>query len=211
VNPCALLSALLIALAVPASAADRTGLEPLIGARVERDVRLAAETGATRALGALLVLGYHRCKNLCGVVQRQLAETLAELPERAPSVLFASLDPGEGPTDASAMRATLARAAPGADLSRWRFLTGAPPALMALSAPLGMDTYVRPGGEVIVHPAAVAVLTPEGALSEVFYGFDLSAAEPGARPRRGGRCWRLARADRVAVLGARRGGRPGRA
>jgi protein SCO1/2 len=171
--------------AQPASAGDRPGLDPLIGARIDPGLRLTDASGAPRAFGALLapggtllVLGYHRCRNLCGVLQRQLAETLAELPAAgAPAVLFASLDPTEGPGDAGAMRATLAEAAPAADLSRWRLLTGEAPALAALSAPLGMEAYVRPGGEVIVHPAATAVLTPQGRLSEVFYGFDFTASE----------------------------------
>jgi protein SCO1 len=180
----ALLCAALAALALPCHAQE-PDLRPMIGARIEPGVTLTDEAGERHAFrdllspgGTLLVLGYHRCENLCGVLQRQLAETVAELPPgRAPAVLFASLDPEETPGDARAMRARLGAAAPGADLSRWQFLTGAPGVLAALSAPLGMETYVRPGGQVIVHPAATAVLTPDGTLSEVFYGFDFSVAE----------------------------------
>ncbi|HET7410417.1 MAG TPA: hypothetical protein VFJ13_09475 [Paracoccaceae bacterium] len=182
---CAFLLAALIAATGPALSGERPSLDPLIGARYDLGVRLTDAAGTGHAFGelldpggTLLVLGYHRCPNLCGVLQRRLAETLTELPAgSAPAVLFASLDPDEGPIDARAMRAKLAAAAPGADLSRWRFLTGAAPAISALAAPMRMGTYVRPGGEVIVHPAATAVLTPEGRLSEVFYGFDFTAAE----------------------------------
>lgn len=185
----AILAAALVAIALPAGAGaapgSRPGMDPVIGAHFDPGLRLADRTGASHPLGGLidpagtlLVLGYHRCENLCGVLQSRLAETLGELaPGRSPTVLFASLDPDEGPEDARAMRAVLGEAVPAADLSRWRFLTGTAPALRAMSAPLGMEIYVRPGGEVIVHPAATAVLTPGGALSDVFDGFDLAAAE----------------------------------
>lgn len=171
-----------LAAAEPAIASEAPAFDPLIGARYE-DARLRDVSGAEHSLGdmidpsgTLLVLGYHRCENLCGVLQQQLAETLSELPEGArPTVLFASLDPTEGPADARAMRAELAEISPGADLSGWRFLTGGPEALAALAKPMRMETYVRPGGDVIVHPAATAVLTADRRLSEVFYGFDFTA------------------------------------
>jgi len=174
-----------LAAAVPATASEAPAFDPLIGARYDKTARLLDVSGAEHSLGemiepdgTLLVLGYHRCENLCGVLQQQLAETLSELPKRErPTVLFASLDPTEGPADARAIRADLAEISPGADLSEWRFLTGAPEALAALARPMRMETYVRPGGDVIVHPAAVAVLTADGRLSEVFYGFDFTAAE----------------------------------
>lgn len=177
--------ALMIATGSPAPAAETPAFDPLIGARYDRAAILLDENGVEQNLGqmidgdgTLLVLGYHRCENLCGILQQQLAETLAELPQaNRPTVLFASLDPTERPEDARAMRAELAALAPSADLSTWQFLTGRPDALAALARPMRMETYVRPGGDVIVHPAATAVLTQDARLSEVFYGFDFTALE----------------------------------
>lgn len=175
-----LAAALFLALAMSASAG--AGLHPQVGARVDPAARVVEADGTPAALGellapggTLLVLGYHRCENICGILQAALAETLAELGD-PPRVLFASLDPDEGPSDAEAMRASLRQAVPGANLSDWHFLTGRPEAIAAVSRPMGIETYIRPGGEVLVHPVAVGVLTPAGALSEVFYGLDFTAA-----------------------------------
>lgn len=175
----------LVGVPQPSDAGETPSFDPLIGARYDKSAALRDSTGTARQLGemldprgTLLVLGYHRCENLCGVLQQALAETLSALPDKkSPTILFASLDPSEGPPDARAMQEQLAASTPGADLSHWRFLTGDAPALSALAEPMRMETYVRPGGDVIVHPAAMAVLTMDGRLSEVFYGFDFTAAE----------------------------------
>lgn len=176
-----LVSVILLALATPAVADP--DLAPLIGARVDPGARFVDEGGRASNFneflapdGTLLVLGYHRCENMCGLLQAALAEMLKDLDD-PPRVLFTSLDPEERPEDARAMRASLHEAVPAADLSEWRFLTGTAKAVAAVAEPMGLETYVRPGGDVLVHPIALGVLTPAGALSEVFFALDFSAAE----------------------------------
>lgn len=177
-----LLQVALVTLALCSGIARAQDVQPLIGARVDMMAVLRDADGQSHAVadlltpeGTLLLPGYHRCTNICGILQQELAETLSDM-QPPPRVLFTSLDPTETPADAAQMRDKLQQAVPDVDLSNWRFLTGEAEALTALTAPLRMQTYVRPGGEVLVHPVATAVLTPEGALSEVFFGFDFTAA-----------------------------------
>src|SRR3982750_3839995 len=69
-----------------------------------RAVQLSDYLGDARPL--VLVLGYHRCPNLCGLVMHGVLEALADggLPRSAYRVLVVSIDPDETPIDARARR-----------------------------------------------------------------------------------------------------------
>lgn len=163
----------LLLLLLPAAVLARPGFAPEIGARLDAGARFTDAAGHGAPLSdlldgrpALLILGYHSCPHLCGVVQVRLAQALSEtdLDPAGYRVLFVSVAPEEGPQEARDNRRKLAQAAPEAALSPWRFLTG-PGGKMA--GRLGMDLAPRPRLGEYVHPIAVFALTPGARLARV--------------------------------------------
>lgn len=166
------LALLLLCFCPPLHAAPRPGFAPEIGTRLATGSTFTDASGRRLTLGkaldghpALLILGYHTCPNLCGVVQNRVAAALTEtgLQGRDHRVLFVSVSQSERPADAEAARRQLAQAVPEADLSAWRFLTG-PGA--AVAQRLGIELSPRARSDEIVHPVSIFVLTPDGRLAQ---------------------------------------------
>lgn len=158
----------------------------------------------------LLMLGYHRCPQLCGLATQGVLEAArqAGLAPGAARLVFVSVDPAETAADAAdrlrgdqAYARLLAGAQAGAptQLPVDR-LVGPPASIAALAAAVGF-TY-RPGDATarFAHPAGVVVVTPEGRVSRYLMGVrfpagDLRAAVDDARERRIG-----SPGDRLALL-----------
>jgi protein SCO1/2 len=176
----AVVAALLLASAPANALPNGAELNPILGSTL--DLHLAFTDSANRKAPlsaftdgkpSLILLGYHRCPNLCGLAQLDLAEGLAAaaMAPASYSVLFASVDPEETPADALAARGKLEQASTGIDLSAWHFLSGDRHAVDALTSALGAT--VRPSERgLYVHPIAVAAITGEGRLSRLITGLD---------------------------------------
>jgi protein SCO1/2 len=181
----AILAALLLFAATAANAATRPTLDPKIGSQIDLTLPFGDASGHEESLGdftaakpALLLLGYHRCPNLCGVAQLDLAEALKAtgLPPNAYTVLFISIDPAETTGDARDARQRLA-AASDLDLRSWRFLTGSTGSIATLEGEIGM-TAVQPAEQALfIHPVAVSAITADGRLSRVLQGLDYPARD----------------------------------
>jgi protein SCO1/2 len=178
-----------------------------------RAIRLGDEFGA--ATPVILVLGYYRCPQLCGLLMQGLLETVhsSGLPVAAYRIVFASIDPDDTATDAAARRRVAldyahfldAGAAPPAiDL-----LVGPPDSVAALARSIGY-TYqaatappgaAAPGvGTRFDHPAGVVVCTPDGRVSRYLMGvrFDTSQLRAALADAGGGRIGTVT--DRLALL-----------
>lgn len=160
----------------PVQAADRPSFDPKIGAQLDlrRSFRDASGTEVilSAILGgrpALLVFGYDKCPNLCGVTQQAVASDLKRtgLDPASYRALFVSIDPGETTQDAAASKAGIAGAAGPRGLTAWRFLTGADGGGAALAAEAGMTFERRDRIDQYVHPIAVLAVTPQGQVSRV--------------------------------------------
>jgi protein SCO1/2 len=181
----AILAALLLSAPPAANAATRPTLDPKIGSQIDLTLPFGDASGHEESLGdftaakpALLLLGYHRCPNLCGVAQLDLAEALKAtgLPPNAYTVLFISIDPAETTGDARDARQRLA-AASDLDLRSWRFLTGSTGSIATLEGEIGM-TAVQPAEQALfIHPVAVSAITADGRLSRVLQGLDYPARD----------------------------------
>jgi protein SCO1/2 len=178
---------LLLALGAATSvdAAARPDFTPVIGSQLDLDLRLTDESGASASLAtyttdkpALILFGYHRCPNLCGVAQLDLGEALKKtgLVAGSFSVLFLSVDPQETSSDAAADRAKLHAADAGLDLTSWHFLVADAPTLATLEQAVGL-TVTKTSHDLYVHPVAVSALTPDGRLSAVLSGLDYPSSE----------------------------------
>ena len=162
------------------AAVERPEFDPLLGRQIDTSVVLTDETGEPAPLReiaggkpALILFGYHNCPNQCGVAQQVIAGALAKTG-LGPSIvpLFITLAPEEGPGDAAAAKARLADTAGDAAMP-WRFLSGA--GVATLGEQFGIGAIERERIRQFVHPVAVFTLTPDGRISHVLPGLDLTA------------------------------------
>ena len=133
----------------------------------------------------LLMLGYHRCPQLCGLATQGVLEALrqGELPAAAARVLFVSVDPAETAADAADKRRAdlgYARSLAGAQSEEPRAierLVGPPASIDALARRVGF--VYRPGDAAarFAHPAGVVVVTPDGHVSRYLMGVRFDPAE----------------------------------
>ncbi len=165
---------ILLAAATAGGAAECPTFDPHIGAQLDAGRRLTDATGMIASLGdilagrpALVVFGYDKCPNLCGLTQQAVAADLRKtgLDPQSYRALFISIDTTEASADAAAAKQAVAPAAGPDGLKAWRFLTGAEGAALAADAGIGFDTRPRIGQ--FVHPLAVLALTPGGKISRV--------------------------------------------
>ena len=168
-------------------------------------VRLADEIASRPTL---LMLGYHRCPQLCGLATQGVLEALRQsgLPASATRILFVSIDPGETAADAAGRRqvdlryaSLLAGAAP-ADAPAIERLVGAPASIAALASSVGFAYRAGDAAARFSHPAGVVVVTPGGRVSRYLMGvrFDPRVLREAVTDAAGGRIGTLS--DRLALL-----------
>ncbi|TFY97203.1 SCO family protein [Ramlibacter humi] len=180
-------------LALPAP--PEAGLEQHIGARVPLDLAVTDEAGRARTLAdvidgtrpVLLVPGYYRCPQLCGLVMRSLLEALnGSGTDRARwRIVGVSVDPQETAADARMRHALDAEYAD--SLAPWagpldlQLLTLTAPQLQRIATAIGVRfERLPPGGgdqASFAHPATVVVLTPRGEISRYFNGMGMAPGE----------------------------------
>jgi protein SCO1/2 len=197
----------------PAPNAPDASLEQHLGATLPLELAFVDSRGAPVQLGdyfgkrpVLLVLGYYRCPNLCGLVMHSVLEALeaSGLPRHAWRVVGIGIDPQETPADAAArQRVDLAYAAhlrsaesgnaPHSKATAaeepvdLHLLVGTPTALAALAQQVGFgyapdadaDARTDDAGRAsrYVHAAGFVVVTPQGRISRYLYGVRFDARE----------------------------------
>jgi protein SCO1/2 len=173
----------------PPPAPAGVSLDSQLGAQVPADITLTDQLGRTVALADLLeserpvilLLAYYRCPMLCGLTIGGVAKGLAELgwtPGEDFRVVTISFDPRDGPADAERAR-TKAIEALGSHLAddQWPFWVGDEAEVRRLADALGFHYAYDDRTDQYAHPSAVFVLTPDGALSRVLYGFEYPALD----------------------------------
>lgn len=182
-------------LALPAP--PDAGLAQHIGARVPLDIAVTDEAGRPQRLAdvidgtrpVLLVPGYYRCPQLCGLVMRGLLDALqASGTGRAKwRIVGIGIDPGETPADAQARHqldaayaSSLADAVQAGPLDLHLLTLGAPQ-LQRVAGAIGIRFERLPATAAdpatIAHPATVVLLTPRGGISRYFNGLGIDAGE----------------------------------
>lgn len=173
-------------------------LEQHPGARLPLELRALDDDGRARRLSdffgdgrvVLLVPGYYRCPQLCGLLMQGLLQSLQDsgAPRSRWRVVGVSIDPQDTPADARARRDL--------DLAYADFLLGAntadapldlhlltmpPQEAQHLTAPLGFTfeplQEKDESGARYAHPATVAVITPHGTISRYFNGLRFDGNE----------------------------------
>jgi protein SCO1/2 len=161
------------------------GLDDRVGQVVALDVPLKSSLGDEVTLArylapnrpVVLVLAYARCRMLCSVVLRGLADairgSLAHVePGRDYTPVVVSLDPKESPAEAYARQATLLGDA-GLGAGRretWPYLVGTETSIRTLADSLGFHYAWDPQTEQFAHPAVVFTVAPDGRLARALRG-----------------------------------------
>lgn len=173
----------LLLLPIPAlGAVERPEFDPQLGRQIDTGLMLTDETGKTASLAqiiagrtALILFGYHNCPNQCGVAQQVIAGALAQTGLGTGVVpLFITLAPEEGPEDAVGAKARLVAAA-GNPANTWRFLSG--PQVASLGEQFGIGAIERERIRQFIHPIAIFTLTPDGHISHVLPGLNLTPSD----------------------------------
>ena len=174
------------------NAQPAAALEQRLGAPVPLDLAVRDDLGQPAHLSdffrprepVLLVLGYYRCPELCGLVMQGLLQGLhgSGVPATQWRIVGLSIDPQDTPADAHQRREL--------DLAYERFLRdakddGTKPRLdLLVAAPADVQRVAsamgftwRPQAGTYQHPATVALLTPDGTIARYFNGIGIAPAE----------------------------------
>ena len=181
----------------PSDARMDQGLPPILQAaaidqRLDSQVPLDAtfrdEQGQPVVLGDLmgerptvLVLAYFTCPMLCSQVLNGTAKALGVIDLDIGDdyqVVTVSFDPRDTPESAAAAKRgyTERTGKPGA-AEGWHFLTGDEPDIRRVTEAVGFGYKFDPDKNQYSHASAIILLTPEGRVSQYYFGIEYSARD----------------------------------
>jgi len=139
-----------------------------------RAVRLADFFGKDKK-PIVLVPGYFGCPMLCTAISNGLIESLLELRfdvGRDFTVLHLSIDPREGPAEATAKKQTyLTRYGRNGADAGWHFLTSNDEnAIRRVADEIGFHYFYDAASKQYAHPSGIVILTPDGKIARYFFG-----------------------------------------
>ena len=173
--------------AAAAGLAD-VGIDQRLGAELPLAAPFTDETGRPVRLGdyfgkrpALLGFVYYECPMLCGYVEMGIEKALKVLPFSAGKefeLVLVSFDPAD--------KAAIAKAKKEDFLEKYgrpnagngiHFLTGPPESIARVTRAAGFRFALDPETKTLAHAAGVMLATPDGKLSQYFYGIEYSARD----------------------------------
>jgi protein SCO1/2 len=148
---------------------------PMQASLRDADGRTAALADLSAGRPLILVFGYFRCPNLCGVVRASLLHALITsglAAGRDYALLAVSIDPAESTDDAlDARRRDLEAFPVPGQMSFVHYVTGSPDAIRPLAAAAGFRDQRSPAASrEWIHPAGVVFAAPDGTLSSYLLG-----------------------------------------
>ncbi len=161
------------------------GFDQHLGDKLPLDAVFVDETGENVTLGdyfgdkpVVLAFVYYDCPMLCPMVLEGVAKTLGVLKFDAGEdfdVVSISIDPRETPYMAASQKlATVKRYGREGTARGWHFLTGTAESVERVTEAAGFRyAYIEENDE-FAHASGMVVATPDGTLSQYFYGLDFS-------------------------------------
>ncbi len=164
------------------------GIKQHIGAQIPLDDTFLNSQGQQVTLGqyfgknpVLINLVYFNCKAVCTVEEQALLTSFAKMEKSTKlplrigadvTILTISINPTETPSMAASKKSQLLpnldyNAGPG-----WHFLTGSQQSIQKLVTSVGFEFTYDPQENLVNHPAALIVATPQGKVSQYFFGDD---------------------------------------
>lgn len=154
-----------------------------LGEQLPLDAVLVDEQGQKVELGqyfgqrpVILAFVYYECPMLCSLILNGTATSLGILqfdPGEEFDVVAISIDPDETPAMAVESKAsTLQRYGREGTEAGWHFLTGDEATVRRIADAAGFGYEYLPATDEYAHASAIMVTTPEGVLSQYFYGVE---------------------------------------
>jgi protein SCO1 len=175
---------LILLLQNPDSVISRIGIDQRLGSPIDPAITLRDEHGRPIRLGDLFAAGrpflltpvYYECPMLCSVQLNALARAMKVMPltpGKDFDIITFSIDPNETSDLALAKKEQYVRdyGKPGASAG-WHFLTGDPDSVKHLTDNIGFHYTVDPATGQYAHASTLLTLTPEGRLSQYFFGIE---------------------------------------
>ena len=174
-------------LSPPASARppqlQHVGIQQRLNQQIPPGLEFRDETGKQVKLGeyfgkgpVILNFVYFHCPMLCGQVLQGLTGALRAIGYSAGrdfTVLTVSFDAHETPEMAAAKKKRVLAAYKRPQAAEgWHFLTGSAASIAALTQAAGFQYQYNAQNDQFAHPTAIMTLTPEGKISQYYYGID---------------------------------------
>jgi protein SCO1 len=167
------------------------GIDQHLNEQLPLDLTLSDENGQTVKLGqyfgkrpVVLSLVYYNCPMLCTQVLNGMAtafRVMAFTPGTEYDVVTVSFDPRETAALAAAKRNLYVNSLPEAKrasaMQGWHFLTGDEQSIKRLAAAVGFRYYWDESTSQFAHASGIMIATPEGKLSQYYYGIEYSARD----------------------------------
>ena len=166
---------------------QQVGIDQHLNEQLPLNLHFRDEVGKDVTLGdyfherpVILSLVYYRCPMLCGEVLNGLTSSLNVVRfdlGRDFDVVTVSIDPRETPDVAAKIKEVyLRRYGRHSETSQqgWHFLTGTQDQIDKLAKAVGFRYVYDPRINQYAHASGIQVLTPEGRLSQYYYGIEYS-------------------------------------
>ena len=162
---------------------QHVGIKQNLNQQVPADLAFTDDQGRPVHLGdyfgkkpLILNLVYFTCPMLCGEELNGLESTLRVLKFDAGKefdVITVSFDPKDTPEAAAKKKAEIIKRYkhPGADQG-WHFLVGRQDSIDKISKAVGFEFEYDPKSQQFAHTTAIMVLTPDGKISQYYYGIE---------------------------------------
>lgn len=172
-------------------ALQNVGIDQKLNQQVPLDLPLRDENGEAVTLGhyfgkrpVVLSLVYYNCPMLCTQVLNGMVgafKTLSFQPGQEYEVISVSFDSRETAPLAAAKKNVyvnyLPEAKRAAAAKGWHFLTGDEASIKRLTEAVGFRYQWDQATNQFAHASGIMVLTPEGKLSQYYYGIEYSARD----------------------------------
>jgi protein SCO1/2 len=172
---------------VPQTPADSVitaiGIDQKLGVPIDGDIPFRDERGQVVHLGdffgkkpIILTPVYYECPMLCSMQLNGLVRALRVMPFAAGKefeIVTFSIDPGETPELAASKKQHYVRdyGKPTAEAG-WHFLAGEEESIRRLTELIGFRYMYDAPIDQWAHASAIVVLTPDGRVSQYFYGIE---------------------------------------
>ena len=167
------------------------GIEQHLNEQLPLDLVFRDESGQAVKLGqyfgkrpVVLSLVYYNCPMLCTQVLNGMNTAFRVMkftPGTEYDVVTVSFDPRETPQLAAEKRSLYVNSLPegkrASAMQGWHFLTGDEQSIKRLAAAVGFRYYWDDSTNQFAHASGIMIATPEGKLSQYYYGIEYSARD----------------------------------